>query len=458
MARKSDVIDVKRFIDEQKFSTFQWRVMIICFLIVAVDAYDAAAVSFVVPVLAEKWQVSKAMFGTVMSASVVGMALGAFLAGPIIERTTPKTVIVAAILTFGILSLGTCWADSPTSLGIWRLFTGIGIGAAIPGATTMVFEYAPERRSALLVNTLACGAMIGAAICGVTAGILIPMYGWQSVFVVGGVAPIVLAVLVLVALPEPLQFMALRGWPAERIASVLRRIAPSYSFEGVRFVLSEGRPVERKAGVSIILSRRLRIGTLMLWLGYFSGAFSYYLLFVWMPTLLSEAGATLRQATMATSLLSFGGVLGAVSAGWFMDRFNKSCVVALAFTIGAVAVWTIEQQISNQTALAVSLLIAGVGVSGAIFSMSSLAASYYPASVRSTGIATMVGIGRIGGMVGPIAGGLLMHTASGSGSYFAVVTASALISAMALLVMYRRGSANAHSGSAAVGRGSLEAE
>ncbi|HBO80794.1 MAG TPA: aromatic acid/H+ symport family MFS transporter, partial [Cupriavidus sp.] len=139
-----------------------------CFLTIAIDTYDAFAVGFVVPVLIQEWHLDKAVFGPVMSASIFGMAIGALLAGPLFDRTTPKTVMVASMVMFGLCSLGSTFAGTPLSLGIWRFLTGIGIGAAVPGATTLVYEYAPARRSGLLVNTMACGGMLGAAACGMT--------------------------------------------------------------------------------------------------------------------------------------------------------------------------------------------------------------------------------------------------------------------------------------------------
>ncbi|MGT2510456.1 MFS transporter [Cupriavidus basilensis] len=163
MADTPPIIDVKRFIDEQRFSPYQWGILATCFLMIAIDTYDAFAVGFVVPVLMQEWHIGKALFGPVMSASIFGMAVGALVSGPLYDRTTPKTVMVGSMILFGLCSLGSTLAQTPLQLGIWRLVTGLGIGAAVPGATTLVYEYAPARRGALVVNTMACGGMVGAA-------------------------------------------------------------------------------------------------------------------------------------------------------------------------------------------------------------------------------------------------------------------------------------------------------
>lgn len=435
MTDSRPIVDVKQLVDAERFSSYQWLILVVCFLTIAVDTYDAFAVGFVVPVLMQQWQVSKEVLGPVMSASILGMAIGALLAGPLFDRATPKTVMVASMVMFGLCSLGSITATSPLSLGIWRLLTGIGIGAAVPGATTLVYEYAPARRSALIVNAMGCGGMLGAALCGLTAGMLIPAYGWKSLFIVGAVLPIALALVVHVFLPEPLRYMVMREWPAQRIIAVLRRIAPTRVFaEGVRFVFSEEQAADRKTGMAVMLSGPLRTGTFMLWATYFAGTFAYYLLMGWMPTLVQESGATLREATLATSLLSLGGIVGAFGVGWLMDRFERNGVVALAFAVGALSVWLVGRQGESNAWLATMIFVAGVGLNGAIFSMGGLAASFYPTSGRSTGIAWMYGMGRIGGILGPIAGGVLLRASSGTDTFYLVVTSMVLLAAMALWV------------------------
>ena len=438
----SQNIDVKRFIDEQRFSPYQWGILAVCFLLIAIDAYDALAVGFVVPALMQAWHMEKAVFGPVMSASIVGMAVGAMISGPLYDRSTPKTVMVVSMIMFGLCSLGSIFSESPLSLGIWRLLTGLGIGAAVPGVNTLIFEYSPTRRSSLVINTIACGGMLGAAACGVAAGLLVPAYGWKCLFVVGAVLPIVLALVLHFTMPEPLRFMVMRNWPAERIAAVLRHVAPKHDFNGARFVVTEEQVADRKSGMGVLLSPRLRTGTLMLWLTYFSGTFAYYLLMGWLPTLLQEAGASLRDATLATSVLSVGGIAGALCFGWLMDRFDRNTVIALAFVLGGASIWTLGHQAGHLALLPLILFIAGAGLSGAMFSVPGLAAAFYPTNGRSAGIAWMYGIGRLGGILGPVAGGMLLRSFGGPG-FYAAVTATILLPAVALWIKRQASSRHA---------------
>ncbi len=442
MAGTPATIDVRQFVDERRFSLYQWGILATCVMMIAIDAYDALTVGFVIPSLMQAWQMEKAVFGPVMSASIVGMAIGAIISGPLYARSTPKTVMVLSMVAFGLCSLGSIYSETPLSLGIWRLLTGIGIGAAVPGANTLMFEFAPTRRSSLVINTIACGGMLGAGACGIAAGLLVPGYGWKSLFIVGAVLPIALAVIAHLTMPEPLRFMVMRGWPAERIAAVLRRIDPKHNFSGTRFLFTEEQKVDHESGMGVLLSRHLRTGTLMLWISYFSGTFAYYLLMGWLPTMLQEAGSSLRNATLATSLLSAGGIVGAFCFGWLMDRFDRNNVLALAFALGGVSIWTLGQQAGRAELVPIVLFIAGLGLSGAHFSLPGLAAAYYPTSGRSTGIAWMYGVGRFGGIAAPLAGGVLLR-AGGAAAFYAAVTAAVLVPAFALWIKRRATSRHA---------------
>jgi AAHS family 4-hydroxybenzoate transporter-like MFS transporter len=170
----------------------------------------------------------------------------------------------------------------------------------------------------------------------------------------------------------------------------------------------------------------------MLWLAYFSGTFAYYLLMGWLPTLIQEAGASLRQATLSTSLLSVGGIAGAFCFGWLMDRFDRNTVIALAFALGGASVWALGRLLAHPELLPVILFLAGVGLSGAMFSLPGLAAAFYPTNGRSAGIAWMYGIGRIGGILGPVTGGMLLHGSGGLAVFYAAVTATIVIPGLAL--------------------------
>lgn len=432
MSLASQTIDVKQFIDDRSFSLYQWLVIALCFLILTVDAYDIVAIGYAAPSLIGEWHITKAQLGTAMSAGVLGMTAGALLGGPVSDRSSPKRVLIIMMMTSAIGSILTALAGSVAVLAGLRFITGLGLGAAMPVALTVVYEYTPTRRGPLLVNFVNCGVMLGAAACGLVAAVLVPAFGWASIFVVGGVIPLVLAVVSIFVLSEPLRFMVSRGWSSERVATVLRRIAPDTSFDGAHFMLSEDVETQQKQGVSVILSRGFRFGTLMLWCAYFCAAFVFYLLNGWMPLLLGGSGMTTSQASFITSLFSLGGVGGTLYLGWLMGRFEKNSVVAIAVAGGALALWLLGEQKGNLMLLAVSTFAAGVCVNGAVMSMAALAASFYPTSGRATGVSWMTGMGRFGGMLGPVAGGLMLKFNLDVSTVFTLLAIPLLIQAVAL--------------------------
>lgn len=218
--------DIQTFLNAERFSPFQWLVFAMCFLIVLLDGFDTAAIGFVAPSLLREWGVPKAALAPVLSAALFGLAFGAFAAGPLADRKGRRLVLLVAVGVFGLGTLASAFARDLTELSLLRFVTGLGLGAAMPNAVTLISEYCPEPRRATLTNLMFCGFPLGAAFGGFLAAWMIPNWGWGSVFVVGGIAPLLLVLLMLVRLPESVRYMVSRAYPAARIRAVLRRISP----------------------------------------------------------------------------------------------------------------------------------------------------------------------------------------------------------------------------------------
>lgn len=401
-------IDVQQFIDNQRFSPYQWFILVLCFLIVMVDGFDTAAIGYVAPALTKEWGVSKLALSPLLSASLVGLALGALAAGPLADKLGRKIVLVVSVLTFGIFSLACAYVDSITMLTIWRFLTGLGLGAAMPNATTLLSEYVPTRRRGLLINLMFCGFTLGAAGGGFVAAAVIPQFGWRFVFIIGGVLPLVLAVF-LIGLPESIRYMVVHNWPAPKIKRVLCRIAGVAQIEATQFTLPEEQARTGNSPLAVILSSRYRTGTLMLWLTYFMGTLVYYLMASWMPTLIKDSGMSMRDSSLIAALLPLGGTVGAIVCGWLMDWLNPHRVIGTAFFLVGIFVWALGQSVGNVGYMAVLMFSTGLFMGGSLISMSALAASYYPTYGRASGVAWMLGIGRFGGILGAVAGGTLLQ-------------------------------------------------
>jgi AAHS family 4-hydroxybenzoate transporter-like MFS transporter len=428
----ADSLDVQQFIDSRPFSACQWMVFVLCFFIMVADGFDTAAIGFVAPALTREWGVEKLALGPVLSASLIGMALGALVGGPMADRFGRKPVLMLSVLAFGFFSLASGYADSITTLTVWRFLTGLGLGAATPIATTLLSESSPSRRRSLLLNGMFCGFTLGAATGGLGAALIIPEFGWRGVFVVGAVIPLVLAVISAFALRESVRFMVIRGVPIDAVKAAMKRLTGASFIPGLRMAPEAPVANSRGSSVRLILSPGFRTGTLMLWLTYFMGVLVFYLITSWLPTLIKESGLSLREASLLTALFPLGGTLGTVACGWLMDRMNPHRVIGTAYFFAGVFVWALGQGVGHPGILPALTFLSGFFVGSAIVSMPALAAMYYPTRGRASGVAWMLGIGRFGGIAGAVLGGFLLQLGLGTVSILGVLAVPALIGAAAV--------------------------
>ncbi|WHZ11116.1 MAG: 4-hydroxybenzoate transporter [Burkholderiaceae bacterium] len=436
-----DVIDVQQFLNSHRISAYQWLIFALSFLIVLMDGFDTAAIGFIAPSLLGEWGIAKSALAPVLSAALFGLAFGALGAGPLADRFGRKGVLAAAVGVMGVASLVSAGAGNLTELTLWRFVTGLGLGAAMPNAVTLMNEYCPDSKRSFITNSMFCGFPVGSAFGGFFAAWMIPHFGWRSLLVLGGVVPLVLMVLMVVLMPESVRYMVARGYPVDRIRRVLARI--SSTAQGVAsFVLHElqgtdAAEVETRQGLRLVLSMRFLVGTLMLWIAYFMGLVIVYGLVNWMPVLFKEAGIAPSQAAVIAALFQLGGV-GAILFGLLMDRFNANLIIAAGYLFTAIAVGLIGQALgAGLVTLVVAVFIAGLMMNAAQSSMQALAAAYYPTSGRATGVSWMLGIGRFGGIAGSFLVAELAQRHLALPEVFVVVGIPGLIAALALFVKDR---------------------
>ncbi|WP_085625822.1 MULTISPECIES: MFS transporter [unclassified Pseudomonas] len=401
-------LDVQSFINQQPLSRYQWRVVLLCFLIVFLDGLDTAAMGFIAPALSQEWGIDRASLGPVMSAALIGMVFGALGSGPLADRFGRKGVLVGAVLVFGGFSLASAYATNVDQLLVLRFLTGLGLGAGMPNATTLLSEYTPERLKSLLVTSMFCGFNLGMAGGGFISAKMIPAYGWHSLLVIGGVLPLLLALVLMVWLPESARFLVVRNRGTDKVRKTLSPIAPQVVAEAGSFSVPEQKAVAARNVFALIFSGTYGMGTLLLWLTYFMGLVIVYLLTSWLPTLMRDSGASMEQAAFIGALFQFGGVLSAVGVGWAMDRFNPHKVIGIFYLLAGVFAYAVGQSLGNITVLATLVLVAGMCVNGAQSAMPSLAARFYPTQGRATGVSWMLGIGRFGAILGAWSGATLL--------------------------------------------------
>jgi MFS transporter, AAHS family, 4-hydroxybenzoate transporter len=400
-------LDIRRFIDERPVSRYQMLVAVMCGLIVFVDGFDAQAMGFVAPALMAAMNISRGVLGSVISSGLVGMMVGALVSGPLADRIGRKPVLIACALIFGVGSLFTATAQSIESLMAWRAITGLGMGGAMPNAIALTSEFMPRRRRAGAVTMMICGFSLGAAVGGLVAASIIPRFGWPSVFIVGGVIPIAIALASLVLLPESIRFLLVRGGAESRARASLARMAPG---EDVAGPLSPGQDEHAAAGfiVSELFTNGRATTTALIWVIYFMNLLNLYFLNSWLPTIISDAGIPVETAIRLTSLFQIGGIAGAIVLGRLLDRTFSFWILAGCYAWAAAFVYAIGHSGASVPLLAVTIACAGVGIIGGQNASHALSSEFYPTHIRSTGVGWALGVGRIGSIVGPVVGGLLL--------------------------------------------------
>lgn len=434
----ASILDVQKFIDERPFSPFQWLALALCFLVTFLDGFDTAAVGFVAPALSKAWQVPPPQLKQLLTVGFFGLALGALVAGPLADRVGRKWVLIGSLAFFGFFSLVSAQATGLTELTLLRFLTGVGLGAAMPNATTLTAEYCPASCRSLLITLMFSGFTLGSAGGGFVAAAMIPQFGWQSVFLTGGVAPLLLALVLVALLPESIQFLVARGnTQNSAVAAIVRRIDPSVAVDHeTRFVIGEAR-IGHRPSLNVLFENGLTFGTIAVWVAFFMGLIVIYLLTSWLPTLITTAGFSIEKAAVIGAMFQLGGTIGALAVSWCMDRTNAHLSIAVSYLLGAVMLVVIAQVASNLVVLSATVFMAGFFMSGSQSSMSPLAAGFYPTLGRATGVSWMLGIGRFGAILGAFMGGILLSLGWSFQLIIGVLAIPAVIAAFAVLLKMR---------------------
>src|SRR6266550_2055514 len=428
-------IDVAEFIDRQPVGGFQIRLLLTCAAVLFLDGFDTQAIGYVAPALAKEWGLSKGALGPVFSAGLFGLMIGALVFGPLADRVGRKKIIILSTLAFGLGALVTAFVQDVNTLLAIRFLTGLGLGGAMPNAVAMTSEFNPRRRRATMVMIMFCGFSVGAALGGLLAAALIPQFGWRSVFIVGGVAPLLLVPILALRLPESVRFLALTGRANERVAQLLGLISPKAVFApATQFVIHE----PGLAGIPVLhLFREGRTAvTLLLWVVFFMSLLDLYFLSNWLPTVLNDLGASVSSAAAIGSMLQVGGVVGTFALGSIIDRFSFRAL-ALVYFAAVFAIGAIGQLGHSVVFVTMAIFAAGFCIVGGQIAANALAATFYPTAVRATGVGWALGIGRIGSIVGPLVGGALLAMRWSTGSVFMAAAAAALCAALAALSLSR---------------------
>lgn len=404
----SRALSVGEVIDQQPLSAVQIWTIVLCAVVLTMDGYHAVSMGFVTGPVAAATHIPLSSFGWILSISLIGLMIAALGTGPIADRVGRKWLVIGSEVAFGLFSILNGRAHTYDEFLVYRFLTGLGLGGAMPNVVALASEYSPRRLMPAVVSILFVGMPLGGTICGVVAREVIGTYGWQWVFYIGGAVPLAIAILLIIFLPESAPFLAARKREPEKIAKILRRIAPNVDLSRVDFSKTSDEVARKGVPVRHLFTEGRAFGTVLLWIPNFMNLLLIYFVNSWMPTLLKQAGMTTSQGVIVTSAFNFGGIFACFLEGPLIQFGGSFLMLLIEFLLTGGAMVGIAL-LTRSFALAIIVaLISGFLIIGTQAGLNAVAAKFYPTPIRSTGVGWALGVGRVGSIVGPILAAMML--------------------------------------------------
>jgi MFS transporter, AAHS family, benzoate transport protein len=430
------LINIGKVIDESKFNRFHASVVFWCAFIMIFDGYDLVVYGSVLPVLMEEWSLSSTQAGSLGSAALIGMLLGALIFGPLADKFGRKSVMLFCIALFSFFTALVGFSNGPLEFGTYRFIAGLGLGGIMPNTVALMTEYSPKSLKNVLVSVMFSGYSVGGMMAAGLAILMMGQFGWRSLFFVG-VLPLLLLPIMYKTLPESPRFLLIKN-QSSKIDTILRKINPEFSpGENQKF-----EPLQEESGAPIanLFKNGRSLSTIMFWISFFMCLLMIYGLNTWLPNLMTGAGLSVGSGLLFLFVLNFGAVLGAVFGGWMADRWDARTVL-ISFFITAGVSLTLIGLIDHLIILYILVGIAGASTIGTQIICNSYTSQYYPAEMRSSGIGWALGVGRFGAIAGPLIGGILFTMNLPYYQNFLVFAIPGIIGAISLLFVQEKYSA-----------------
>jgi AAHS family 4-hydroxybenzoate transporter-like MFS transporter len=423
-----------RLLETRAPSARQFGILALVMLALIIDGLDIQLLALVSPLILAQWGIDKASFGPALSAALIGMALGASIGGLLGDRFGRKRLLIAAMLSFGLATAAASLSEAVWQMALLRIVSGFGFGAAAPNAIALCSEWLPGRYRAMASALLSIGTPLGGMLGATTVLSLAPIYGWQGCFIACGLLTILLALLMLVALPESPSFLVRIGRAAQAHRLFERFVSRKEILAQPAATRVEPQPEQGAARLFARENRRFNLGV---WLAFFSIQFVAYTFAAWTPVLLTMVSIPLAQAVQATVAFNFCAVAAAITAAAAVNRLGPrrlmlltSIGTLLAVLLMAFGVISHQHSPADSTHFLIIMIASGMvgGLTGAcIAAVYVLLASAYAVACRASGIGFALMVGRAGGIATTMVGGALLELAGDSiAPFFVVLTVIAV--------------------------------
>lgn len=424
-------MDIRKAIDTTPMSGFQWYIVGLATFLNALDGYDVLAMAFTANAVSGEFGLNGSQLGLLLSAGLVGMALGSLILGPFADKLGRRRILIISLLINLVGLALSATAGSSTELAIWRVVTGIGIGGILATVTVITSEYSNNKNRGMAVSIYTAGYGLGATLGGLLAARLIPEFGWRSVFLAGAAATLASLILVVVSIPESVDYLRVKR-PAgaeEKALKIARRIGKPDTIG-----LGTVNPADSaQVKLSDLLSGPFKVTTLKLWAAFFFIMFGFYFANSWTPKLLVESGMTENQGIIGGLALTLGGTFGSLIYGVITTRFNSRHTLMVFTVLSALTLVVFITTTSIPMLAFGSGVLVGMLINGCVAGLYTVTPAAYPSALRTTGVGWGIGIGRFGAIFAPITVGALLDAGWTPPSLYAAVAVVVVLAAVALI-------------------------
>lgn len=397
-------INPAKIIGESKFNRFHLALFIWSFMIILFDGYDLSVYGTVLPILMKQWNLNPVQAGSMGSYGLFGMMFGAIIFGILADRIGRKKVILINVFLFSLFTFLCGFAQSATNFSIFRFIAGLGLGGIMPNIAALVTDYAPKSMRIRLVSITLVSFAVGGALAPTFGVLLISKFGWASVFFVAG-SPLLALPFMAKMLPESTSYL-IRTLKKEKLFATLAKVCPGLTYNQ-NDEIEAAKVTESKAPIVGLFKENRAVSTIMFWIAFFCALLMVYGLNTWLPKLMIEAGYGLNSSLTFLIALQGGAVIGILSLSHLCEKFGSKRVLVPSYIAGAIALALLGFG-GNTFVIFLLVAVAGAATTGSQVLVQVYVTSFYPAQMRSTGLGVASGIGRLGGMIGPILGGFLL--------------------------------------------------
>lgn len=438
----------QEFIDQRPMGRRQRLIVRAGLLTMVAEGLDTSIAAFVYPRTKDDWGVDASAVTVTVTLSVLAMIVGGVAAGPLADRYGRKVVALAGTATFGLGTAAMGFTDSIGPFAALRTVACLGLGAVLPTVMALVADWMPASRRVQMVALAFAGVTAGTTVGGLLASVLIPSAGWPTLLVICGIVPLLLIPVIVRVIPESLGVLAARKRPCEELRGAVAAVLPGEDLARVdwEFTAEHRRP---RPGPKAVLSRRLALMTLLLWLCFFLGQGVAFVIITYLPELAENGGLPESKAAVSVAAFGWGGLIGQLSVSFVLKRFDRFRVLATLWALTAAGLGAAALTAGQFVALLVTAFLLGLCLPAATSVLQATAAVTYPPSARATGVSWANSVGKAGPLIGGLLGGIMVDADWSLARVLLVLAAPVAIALLATLALHARSRRQQQDGSCA---------